>query len=216
MLLNFFKLRISNFRLFLRLKIDPRVSSYLFKFFFFLITHIERSTFINRSQTTQIKSSRVFSVSPWHQSSPEVLPHSRGAQTLPRGERGLHRPGRNPGHPAGPGREQRPQRLRQEERPGSQRLLDRRGRHCERGPVRGCEQRAGQLLKLGPLQEAAYRDQEGKLRGPVGGRAGQVARRGVSESEEVHLRVRHTLKERERESLGPDNLPRVTVWLIMK
>lgn len=136
----------------------------------------------------------VFSLSSWHQSKQKMLPDQWGGQTLPRGKRGLHSTGRNPGHAARPAGKQWTEGLCKEECSRIQGLLDWGGRHCEGGPVRGCQQPACELLQLGPLQEAADRQQEGELRGSVGGGAGKVARWGVPRSQKVHLRVHYPLR----------------------
>lgn len=136
----------------------------------------------------------VSSLSSWHQSEQKMLPDQWGGQTLPRGKRGLHSARRNPGHAARPAGKQWTEGLRKEECSGIQGLLDRGGRHCEGGPVRGCQQPASELLQLGPLQEAAHGHQEGELRGSVGSGAGQVARRGVPPSQKVHLWIRYPLR----------------------
>lgn len=136
-----------------------------------------------------------FSLSPWHQSSQEVLPHHWGAQTLPRSERRLYCTRRNPCDAPGLDGKQWTERLCKEECPGIQGLLDRCGRHSERRPVCRCQQSASQLLQLGPFQEAAHRNEEGELCCSLSGLTRQVVRRGVSQPQEVHLRICHSLKE---------------------
>lgn len=136
----------------------------------------------------------VFSLSPWHQSSQEVLSYKWGAQILPRGKWRLHSPRGNSGNTTGRDGKQWTERLREEERPRIQGRLDRRGRHSERRPVRWRQQSAGQLLQLGPLQEAAHGNEEGELRCSFSCRTGKVVWRGVSQPEKVHLWICHSLR----------------------
>ncbi len=68
-----------------------------------------------------------------------------------------------------------------------QRLLDRHNRHSEGRPVCGREQPACHFLPLGSIQERADRREERELRHALAGSTGKMARRGLSQSEEIHL-----------------------------
>lgn len=136
------------------------------------------------------------SLPPWHQSSQEMLPHCWGTQTLPWSKWRLHCTRRDPCNTTGHDREQWTEGLCKEKRSRIQGLLDWCGRHSERRPVCWCEQHASQLFELGPLQEAAYRKQEGELCCSFSCCTGEVVRRGVSQPEKVHLWICHSLGKR--------------------
>lgn len=139
----------------------------------------------------------VFSLSPWHQSSQEVLSYNWGTQTLPWSKWRLYCTRRYSCNATGCDGKQWTERLCKEECFRIQGLLDWCGRHSERRPVCWCQQPASQLLQLGPLQEAAHRNEEGELCCSFSGCTRKVVRWGLSQPQKVHLWICHSLKETE-------------------
>lgn len=135
------------------------------------------------------------SVSARHQDPGQVSPGRRRQEELPRRQRPLRGPGRQPGHTHLGGPQPAAAELcPAKHRPGDARLAGCQ-RHGHRGPVGGSIGRRRALRELGDrCHPAAGRRQQTELRRPRRRRKRQVVRRELPPREGVGVRVQHRLR----------------------